>query len=601
MNASSTNLSLNYYSLPLKQIPNLMGGIHNIQTKVSTTVQQIENMKAPLQSGSPLNPYIKRELSNGRVKEIVNKYENILQSNYVTQVKTNLEGNNQKVFEEKLKKSPDILKKIELFPSSPASNFFRQPKTLEEISKNKNSEFIVKPFKTPSTELASPQAKRIKKISKKYLDIDQSKALQTAEDQELSYVKQIEKFGQQEGKYHRIQLYRFLLKPQQEQFRQDFLVAAPWMSFFDKAKNKKPLLVQQMVQIYSDPSCSLEQKKVILQFAQDVVSRGFFEKRMLQKLLCIAELEIENDLHLNEELTQLVTALKRAQPKVELARKIKYEMNHPEPETLAKQWKRVAKGKIKISKKDRNFIQDFAQDLATLSANSLKMIHQVEFYRQAWAKPELQGNAPNIQYFIHFFNQIHAFVLQKILEAENQKERHHLYLAFVKITQCLIKTHHDYSSAMAIVSALGSPILTQIVSEKVAQSVFPLEEFFSSRGNYKELRAAIENCQTMAIPCVPYFGLFLSDFTFMDDGNSDRIGKKEMINLEKMELAAKIHHKLEHFQNQLEKRQNLQYNLIQTLIEGQFLSHEKAWERNKQLKSLSKRTTQSFLHFKVGS
>jgi len=39
-----------------------------------------------------------------------------------------------------------------------------------------------------------------------------------------------------------------------------------------------------------------------------------------------------------------------------------------------------------------------------------------------------------------------------------------------------------------------------------------------SRGNFSEYRKALQESQA---PCLPYFGVFLTDITFTEDGNPD--------------------------------------------------------------------------------
>jgi hypothetical protein len=50
-------------------------------------------------------------------------------------------------------------------------------------------------------------------------------------------------------------------------------------------------------------------------------------------------------------------------------------------------------------------------------------------------------------------------------------------------------------------------------------------------GNYKSYRSHLVNVQP---PCMPYIGVFLSDLTFIEDGNPDTLnGRPDMINFEK--------------------------------------------------------------------
>ena len=57
----------------------------------------------------------------------------------------------------------------------------------------------------------------------------------------------------------------------------------------------------------------------------------------------------------------------------------------------------------------------------------------------------------------------------------------------------------------------------------------------SSNQSYKEYRALIAGTQP---PCVPFLGVYLTDLTFVEDGNPDRI--QGMINFRKRKLEYDI-------------------------------------------------------------
>lgn len=78
-------------------------------------------------------------------------------------------------------------------------------------------------------------------------------------------------------------------------------------------------------------------------------------------------------------------------------------------------------------------------------------------------------------------------------------------------------------------------------------------------GSYRVFRRELEH---VVLPCIPYVGVFLTDLTFIEDGNPDMKG--DLINWDKRKLVHNII-------AQIQKFQMVGYNLQKDVIIDRYL------------------------------
>jgi len=94
---------------------------------------------------------------------------------------------------------------------------------------------------------------------------------------------------------------------------------------------------------------------------------------------------------------------------------------------------------------------------------------------------------------------------------------------------------------LAIISGLNSSATfrlkyTRAELPKKTQAQFETAmQLMNSEGSYKAYRDALHNANP---PCVPYLGLYLTDVTFIEDGNKDFI--RNLINFRKRQLVSEV-------------------------------------------------------------
>ena len=72
-----------------------------------------------------------------------------------------------------------------------------------------------------------------------------------------------------------------------------------------------------------------------------------------------------------------------------------------------------------------------------------------------------------------------------------------------------------------------------------------IKEIMSYRRNFGDYRKVIKVAKP---PCIPFLGLYLTDLTFIEDGNKDTLSKTEFVNYDKRLKYAQVLQEIQHFQ-----------------------------------------------------
>jgi len=143
------------------------------------------------------------------------------------------------------------------------------------------------------------------------------------------------------------------------------------------------------------------------------------------------------------------------------------------------------------------------------------------------------------------FNYISSWVATTICTAENIKDRKRVLKRFIDITISL-KQIHNYNGMMEIWSGISRGPIYRLkrtlsgLKKNYLQKFTELQELTDSSHNYKNLRACIRSADP---PIIPYLGMYLTDLTFIEEGNKTLVSVpyedtvKEMINYYKSRLV----------------------------------------------------------------
>ncbi|GAA6010375.1 hypothetical protein JCM11491_006292 [Sporobolomyces phaffii] len=185
---------------------------------------------------------------------------------------------------------------------------------------------------------------------------------------------------------------------------------------------------------------------------------------------------------------------------------------------------------------------ELARQLTIMDGRLFQRITPQECLGKAWPK-EFGSEAVNISAMIDMSNAITRWVTETILAQDDQKKRATIVKHFIAVAErCL--SLNNFSTLIHIIAGLNSTPIHRLrrtwesVSQKAMVSLGVLNNIMRPDKNYKEYRDVLRKA---APPCVPFLGVYLTDWTFIGDGNPDMLREKpHQINFHKRQKASEL-------------------------------------------------------------
>ena len=127
-----------------------------------------------------------------------------------------------------------------------------------------------------------------------------------------------------------------------------------------------------------------------------------------------------------------------------------------------------------------------------------------------------------------------------------------MVLSFIKVAGAC-RDINSFNAVQEIVAALNSASVYRLkltwgqLKGKTEELWRRTQESLSKEANWKKFREVLAQCDP---PCIPYLGIFLSDLTFIEEGNPDSIVMEgvETINFVKRRKVADVIAKIQTYQ-----------------------------------------------------
>ncbi|KAL9595101.1 MAG: hypothetical protein Q9219_006644 [cf. Caloplaca sp. 3 TL-2023] len=196
---------------------------------------------------------------------------------------------------------------------------------------------------------------------------------------------------------------------------------------------------------------------------------------------------------------------------------------------------------------------EFARQLTIIESRLYGKIKPTECLNKTWQKKvtaEEPEPSPNVKALILHSNQLTNWVAEMILTQSDVKKRVIVIKHFVAVAdKC--RTMNNFSTLTSIISALGTaPVhrLQRTWSQVNARTMSVLEQMRRLMGSTKNFGEYRETLHSANPPCIPFFGVYLTDLTFIEDGISSVIKKTDLINFAKRAKTAEVIREIQEYQ-----------------------------------------------------
>ncbi|KAI5460050.1 putative cell division control protein Cdc25 [Mariannaea sp. PMI_226] len=199
-------------------------------------------------------------------------------------------------------------------------------------------------------------------------------------------------------------------------------------------------------------------------------------------------------------------------------------------------------------------VTEFARQLTIIESRLYGKIKATECLNKTWQKKINEGEpdlAPNVKALILHSNQMTNWVAEMILAQMDVKKRVVVIRHFVSVAdRC--RTLNNFSTLTSIISALGTAPIARLkrtwdqVPQRTQTVLESMRRVMASTKNFGEYREALHAANP---PCIPFFGVYLTDLTFIEDGIPSIIKKTNLINFAKRAKTAEVIRDIQQYQN----------------------------------------------------
>lgn len=193
--------------------------------------------------------------------------------------------------------------------------------------------------------------------------------------------------------------------------------------------------------------------------------------------------------------------------------------------------------------------EEISRQLTLIDFNLFSKITASELLNQSWNKKNLKYKSQNVIEMIERLNKLSFWLSTLVLAPEKVSDRIKIMSKLIEIGDKL-RAMNNFNSLMGVLACLNMSSVHRLqqtrnaLSPALLKTWNLLEELMSYRSSFHLYREALHSCRP---PVVPYLGVYLTDLTFIEDGNPDNING--FINFKKRDLISGVVKEIKTYQN----------------------------------------------------
>jgi len=204
-------------------------------------------------------------------------------------------------------------------------------------------------------------------------------------------------------------------------------------------------------------------------------------------------------------------------------------------------------------------VTEVARQICLFEQNIFTQIHPKECLDLVFSMPDRYQLAPMLMKLIDFFNAFSNWVATTILKYPKPDERARELKRFVRLSLEL-RRFNNFNACQEVLAGLADSSIHRLHAswlrvgkdEHLLEELEDLRRLMSPDKSWATYRNLLKEVQP---PCIPYLGVYLTDLTFIEDGNPNYLptvdGRKDIINFEKCRKQAVVIGNILLYQNDL--------------------------------------------------